>query len=145
MQNERYRSKFEDKFASELKQHGVVFEYEAVSLNYLKTIQSGFCKKCETKTVFQRCSYTPDFFLPVQNIFIETKGRWTGEDRKKHLAVREANPTVDIRLVFMSNNKIHKKSDTRYGDWADKHGFLWSVRSMPDAWLHSPEPKEWVG
>lgn len=33
--------------------------------------------------------YTPDFYLPIQNIYIEIKGRWWGNDRKKMEAVIE--------------------------------------------------------
>lgn len=128
------RSKFEKRFAKNLEDRGIEYEYEGTSLGYLKPITRGYCKACGAKKAVQRCIYTPDFYLPVQNFYIETKGRFTGADRKKHLAVREENPDLDIRFVFMSNNKLSKYTETRYGDWCEQHGFQWSIKVLPEEW-----------
>jgi hypothetical protein len=50
--------------------------------------------------------------------------------------VKEANPELDIRLLFQTpNNKITKASKTTYADWADKHGYMWAAKEIPAEWL----------
>jgi hypothetical protein len=79
--------------------------------------------------------YTPDFRLP-NGIFIETKGRFVMEDRKKHLLIKNQHPELDIRFVFQnSRNKIRKGSPTTYADWCKKHGFLYADKTIPQEWL----------
>ena len=134
-----FRSKFEKSFADKLTKAGLEYVYEGTSLDYLKPINKGWCKACESKKVFQRSVYIPDFFFPEYNFYIECKGKWTGDDRKKHLAVRETNPDVDIRFVFMSDNKLHKNSSTRYSDWCIQHGFSFTIggrsAEIPKGWF----------
>lgn len=80
-------------------------------------------------------TYTPDFVLP-NGIIIEAKGLFEREDRQKHLLIKEQYPNLDIRFVFQNPKlKLYKGSKTTYGDWADKNGFLWSTRQIPDNWL----------
>lgn len=43
--------------------------------------------------------YLPDFRLP-NGIYIETKGWFKSEDRKKHLLIKFQQPHLDIRFVF---------------------------------------------
>lgn len=79
--------------------------------------------------------YTPDFRLP-NGIFIETKGRFVLEDRKKHVLIKQQHPELDIRFVFQnSKNKIRKGSPTTYADWCKKHGFLYADKTIPQEWL----------
>ena len=79
-------------------------------------------------------SYTPDFILP-NNVIIEAKGRWTIEDRKKHLLIKKQHPTLDIRIVFQNaNTKIRKGSKTTYGNFCDKHGIIWANKEIPKSW-----------
>ena len=79
--------------------------------------------------------YIPDF--RVGDVFLETKGYFKPADRRKMLAVKRANPDLDIRLVFQAPyNKISKRSKTTYAKWADKHGFLRSAYyAIPTSWL----------
>ena len=79
--------------------------------------------------------YVPDF--RIGDIYLETKGYFKPEDRRKMLAVKKANPNLDIRLVFQApNNKISKKSKTTYAKWATKHGFPWcAYYAIPTDWL----------
>ena len=109
-----YRSKFEENFAKSL---DVPFRYEALSIPY--TVEK---------------TYTPDFDFGL--FIVETKGRFLGSDRTKHLRVREQNPDYDIRFVFMNPKvRLSKSSKTTYADWCDKHNFLWADRKMPREWL----------
>jgi len=67
---------------------------------------------------------------------VETKGRFTLEDRKKHILVRRQHPDLDIRIVFQNPyTKIRKGSKTTYADWASKNGILWANKEIPDTWI----------
>ena len=70
-------------------------------------------------------TYTPDFVLP-NGIYLECKGLWEPEDRRKIKAVIEQHPEIDLRMVFQAPfNKISKKSKTTYAKWCDKHNIKW--------------------
>ena len=116
------RSKFEERFATDLTARGIDYWYEPLRLRYAKA--PGV--------------YTPDFWLrcAVGGILIETKGLFTSADRTKMIAVKRAHPDRDIRLVFQrAKNTLSKTSKTTYAMWAEKHGFLWAEKVVPDAWL----------
>ena len=52
------------------------------------------------------------------------------------VAVKEANPLLDIRFVFQNARvKLSRNSDTSYGEWAEKKGFLWAHQSIPEEWI----------
>jgi hypothetical protein len=92
------------------------------------------CLKIEWEELNYR-TYTPDFLLP-NGILIETKGRFTTEDRKKHLEIQKQHPTLDIRFVFTNSRaKIRKGSKTSYGMWCDKYGFLYADKDVPQEWI----------
>lgn len=79
--------------------------------------------------------YTPDFVLP-NGIIIEAKGIFEREDRQKHLLIKMQYPDLDIRFVFQNPKMtLYKGSKTTYADWAEKNGFKYSTRQIPDAWF----------
>lgn len=105
--------------AEQLEGKGVGFTYEALSLNY----------QPKTKR------YVPDYVLD-NGIILEVKGRFDSSDRAKHLLVKAQHPEADIRFVFgNASNKLGNKSETTYAMWADKHGFQWCEKEIPDEWL----------
>lgn len=115
------RSHFEDTISAQLRSLKNNEEYEQYTITYTRPATEH--------------KYTPDFVLS-NGIIIEAKGLFDREDRQKHLLIREQYPNLDIRFVFQNPRlKLYKKSKTTYGDWADKHGFLWSTRMIPDAWF----------
>lgn len=84
--------------------------------------------------------YTPDFSIystTGEFIFaVEAKGKFSSEDRKKMLAVREANPEIDLRMLFQRDQAIRKGSKTKYSDWATKHNFKFHFgEELPLEWL----------
>ena len=86
----------------------------------------------------RQSTYLPDFKLPKQGgfFFVETKGRWTVDDRQKHLLIKEQHPDIDIRFVFSNQNApLYKGSPNRYCDWCDKHGFVYANKTIPPEWL----------
>jgi hypothetical protein len=116
-----WRSGLEKKIGRELKEQGIPFGFESTKIEYIEPA---------TKR-----TYTPDFFLH-NGIIVETKGRFTASDRKKHLLVKNQYPDLDIRFVFSnSNNKIYKGSKTTYADWCRKHGFQYADKSIPKEWI----------
>lgn len=115
-----YRSGLEDTISQDLKDRGVDFDYETLKIKWV---------------LHKNKSYTPDFVLP-NGVIIESKGRFVVDDRMKHLEIQKQHPDLDIRFVFSnSRSKIRKGSKTTYGDWCDKHGFIYSDKRIPDEWL----------
>lgn len=103
-----YRSGLEVAFANTLKEAGIHYDYEAIKLPYLVPSSNH--------------NYLVDF--TVNGIYIETKGRLTGEDRKKMLFVKEQHPDKLILFIFSNKNKkLYKNSKTSYAGWCEKHGF----------------------
>lgn len=118
------KNKFEAKLAELLKaQWGTVnTEYEKTTLTY---------------AVNETRKYTPDFKHRRKQLYVEGKGRFTFQDRKKMLLVKQQHPDKDVRLFFASGDKpLYKGSKTTYGEWADKNGFKWtdSKRGLPSDW-----------
>lgn len=115
-----YRSGLEVKIANLLTECGIPHRYEKV--------------KIEWEDLMYR-TYTPDIILS-NGIIIEVKGRFTSEDRRKHLAVKKQHPNLDIRFVFESSRrKLSKGAKTTYGLWCEKHGFQYYDRIIPQEWL----------
>ena len=115
-----YRSGLEDDIAKDLKDRGVNFEYEKLKVQ---------------RQLLENKTYTPDFKLP-NGIIIESKGRFVQADRKKHLIIQDQHPFLDIRFVFSnSRSKLYKGAKSTYGDWCNKHGFLYADKRIPDEWL----------
>ena len=114
-----YRSKAEKEFANVLADAKINFSYEPNRIPYVVS-----------KT------YLPDFYLVDYGFYIEFKGYFRPSDRTKHMLIKEQNPLIDIRFVFMNANmKLNKTSKTSYGFWCDQHGFKWAENKIPDEWL----------
>jgi predicted nuclease of restriction endonuclease-like RecB superfamily len=107
------RNKFEQKLHAQLKKSKVKFFYESERIPY---VFSGH--------------YIPDFVLHkgLDKIYIEAKGHFRPEAKRKMVAVRKLHPSLDIRIVFYS----FKAKDVR---WAEKNKFLYSIGSIPQDWL----------
>tara|TARA_R100001082_G_C4347564_1_gene152986 strand:+ start:293 stop:745 length:453 start_codon:yes stop_codon:yes gene_type:complete len=116
-----YRSGLEIKNKDFLVKQGVKVKYEEL--------------KIEWEDLMYRI-YTPDFVLP-NGIIVETKGRFTAEDRRKHLCVKLQHPKLDIRFVFESSRrKLSKGAKTSYGQWCEKNKFMYHDRIIPEDWLY---------
>lgn len=115
-----YRSGLEDTISKQLKSLSIPVKYEEMKIKY---------EVNEVRT------YTPDFELP-NGIIVESKGRFTIADRKKHLLIKKQYPALDIRFVFSNSRaKINKGSKTTYGMWCKKHGFIYADKLIPEEWL----------
>ena len=129
-----YRSGLEETVSRQIADAGLPVSYETDRIEYVWPERTS--------------KYTPDFKLPKVGgfFFVETKGRWTVEDRNKHLLIRQQHPDIDIRFVFSNQNApLYKGSPNRYCDWCDKHGFVYANKTIPPEWLiegaNNNEPK----
>lgn len=119
-----FRSGLEDVISQQLDTAGVSYSYEEEKLTY--------------EVPAKVCKYTPDFKLE-NGIYIETKGIWDLKDRQKMKLIKDQHPDKDIRIVFQSSKtKISKNSKTTYGMWADKLGYKWADKRIPQEWLDEP-------
>jgi len=115
-----YRSGLEDRNAAYLRSLGIPVVYEELKIKWLDSMVR---------------TYTPDFELP-NGIIIETKGRFTGADRRKHKEVKKQYPDLDLRFVFSNSRaKLYKGAKSSYGQWCDKHGFLYADKVIPPQWI----------
>lgn len=125
-----FRSGLEERFAEELKVSGVSFSFEEEKIEYEKPAQ--------------KSRYTPDFRIDTKPdgtprnkpLYIETKGRFMSDDRKKHLLIQKQHPDLDIRFVFSNpNSKISKGAKSTYATWCEKNGFQYAKEHVPREWL----------
>lgn len=117
----RFKSKWEQKVATELKGFKIPVQYEVDVLEYIVP---------ESKH-----KYKPDFKLPSGN-YIEAKGIFDRKDREKILLIKERYPKIKVFLAFQNaRQKIYKGSKTTYAEWCDKNGIQWSHGSIKKEWL----------
>lgn len=109
------RNKFESGIQKQLKKKfkKVKVLYEAVKIPY--TIEG---------------NYIPDFILEskLKTIYIETKGHFRPEAKRKMVAVKRQHPHLDIRIIFYSK----KLRDIR---WAERYGFPYAIGDVPQEWV----------
>jgi predicted nuclease of restriction endonuclease-like RecB superfamily len=116
----------------------------AFKSNFERTVQKLLPKwtKYEVDTIHfiqpeKKRTYKPDWKIR-ENVYLEAKGKWTREDRQKHLWLREQHPELTIYMLFMKAfNPIYKGSKTTYADFCEEHGIEWADIKMGI-------PKHWV-
>ena len=114
----KFRSGLEERVAEQLEAKNIPFLYEAHNFKYV----------LESR-------YTPDFILQ-NGVVLEVKGFFKPSERRKHVALKEQHPDLDLRFVFQRNNTLTRKSSTRYSDWCDRHGFKWCIYpDIPSDWF----------
>lgn len=134
-----FRSRYEIEVAANFDAQELAYEYESITLPYLQPVIKGVCSSCGACKVAQKRTYTPDFGLKNTQgkiaFFVETKGLFTSENRRTLLLVKQQLPDVEVRMLFMRNNKIHKNNPKLYGDWCNEHGIKWAVgKEIPYGW-----------
>ena len=112
------RSHLEEQVADLLDEMKIEYQYESEKIPYMI-----------------EANYIPDF--KVGDIYLEAKGYFPPDQRRKMKAVKKANPNLDIRIIFQNPlNKISKRSKTSYAMWAEKNGFPWcTYYAIPTSWL----------
>lgn len=85
--------------------------------------------------------YTPDFRLP-NGVIVESKGLFSAQDRAKQLLVRQQWPALDIRFVFQrAKARVWPGVKMTCAEWAERHGFKYAEKTIPDSWLREAGPK----
>lgn len=105
------RNKFEKKVWDQLVEADIKFDYEPQAFPYIIEAR-----------------YWPDFYIKRTKIYVELKGYFRPEDKRKLKSFKKSNPKIDIRIVFM-------KANDNYIRWAEKNGFPWAESSIPKEWL----------
>jgi hypothetical protein len=117
----RFRTNFEKAVYEHAKKHKRNLEYEPThpAIHYVAPAR-----------------YIPDFRLP-NGLLIECKGYFGPRDRRKMLQIKRNNPHLDIRFVFQrANNRLTKSPNSMmYWQWAEKHGFPWAEKVIPEEWF----------
>jgi len=126
LQKITFKSKFEEYIYAQLvRRYGKSnVEYEPDKFNYVIPY-----------------SYTPDFRVATDGsedgpsrFYVETKGYFRPQDRRLVKAVREQNPTLDLRLLFQRDQKLNKRGKEKYSDWAHKEQFEYAIGRVPNYW-----------
>ena len=121
------RSGFEAKILRELDDLGVKYVYESPD-SWLEFTQPAKKRK-----------YLPDILLTTSTgatIYVEIKGKLDKDTKLKMELVKQAHPEKDIRIVFMRNNRMTKRTKSKtYTDWAEDKGFPCAVGTIPEEWL----------
>ena len=115
-----YKSGLEARFQKESKELGFDLPYESKKIKYI--------------IPEKQHSYTPDFEV-TSNVFIETKGLWTSQERKKACLIKAQHPHITILYVLYRDQRLSKKSSTTYISWAQKQGLLICTFKDKDTWV----------
>ena len=86
----KFRSGLEVRVAEQLEELGVDYDYEPYSIKYERPAQIS--------------KYTPDFLIIINGLLVETKGRFTSQERKKFKLFKEQHPEIDLRFGFSNPN-----------------------------------------
>lgn len=110
----KLKNKFEKRIHAQLKRAKANFKYESEKIPYV--IASHYC---------------PDFTIstPLGKVYVECKGYFRPEDKRKLIAVKRLNPHLDLRILFYARKE-------QYIKWANKHGFRFAVERIPKEWLN---------
>jgi len=128
-----YRSGFEGQVADDLRDRNIPFQYETATFEYVSTVRGGFCMGCGSKKCGKLRKYTPDFYLPQYDMYVETKGRFPSTDRSKMRDVKRSNEFLDVRILFQ---KTSRPQMAKLQAWCDKFGFICAFgSSVPEEWL----------
>lgn len=84
--------------------------------------------------------YIPDLTINLdgdRRFYIECKGYFPYSERAKMIAVKEAHPELDIRILFYRDtpSSLGKGSKMKPTEWATKYGFPSSVKEVPLEWF----------
>lgn len=116
--NPKRRSHLEDRVEKFLQRNKIQYTYEEEYLPY---------------TLY----YNPDF-ITKSGVILEVKGYLREGDPAKMIAVKKANPHLDIRLIFQKPHQRLPRRKLTHAQWADKHGFPWiGIEELSTKWLHT--------
>jgi predicted nuclease of restriction endonuclease-like RecB superfamily len=108
------RNRFEQRIEEALTDAGLSFDYESEKIPYVI-----------------KGNYIPDFIIQSKTgpIYLETKGHFRPEAKRKMAAVKAQHPDIDLRILFYS----HKLKDIK---WAEKNGIKYAISEIPEDWFN---------
>lgn len=112
-----FKSGFERTVDANLRSRKVKYTYETLKLPY--TLNG---------------VYHPDFILDG-GVIVECKGVLDRDSKRKMVAVSKQHPNCDIRFLFMDANKKVPGTKQTHAQWADRNGFPWAEKVIPEDWL----------
>lgn len=122
--------------AEQLDDMGIRWEYEPIQIEYLQPAKKIYTADLELITdVYTKHIYTPDFYCPDYNSYIEVKGWFKAIHRKKHIGVRDTWPDMVVNILFQYNGWIGKKKVTSYTQWCMQQHIPCSVTNIPKEWF----------
>jgi len=138
----RFRSKLEESVAHQLDLYGVEWQYEEHTLDFLQPVKNGQCLCCKrADSVYKASRYTPDFFLPEFNVYIEVKGMMDSVYRTRMAAMlKHYYYKLDLYWVLnhdmplVANRKYKRErvgEPKRYSDWIRSQGLEHCVKVIP--------------
>lgn len=109
----KVKNRFERRILDQLEDSGLEVAYEGTRIPY---VLSGH--------------YIPDYVIstPTGKVFIEAKGHFRPEAKRKMVAVKRQHPEKDIRIVFYRYTLKNER-------WAIKNGFRYAWGEVPEDWL----------
>lgn len=114
--NVGHGKKFENLVLEELRESEVPFIFEGLKVTYT-----------------YNAVYKPDIVLE-NGVLIEIKTYLPYDEQRKLRAIKETNPSLDLRLVFEKPDKLLPNSKLTHGQWATKYGFMWAEGKVPAEW-----------
>jgi Autographiviridae endonuclease I len=115
-----FKNKFEGRLFGQLQRNQKKYEYD-------------FSYETEQIPYTIEGNYIPDFPIKKKSgkkMYIEGKGYFRPESKRKMVAVKKQHPELDIRIVFYSARKRDIK-------WAEKNGFPYAIGRIPLEWLEN--------
>lgn len=114
----KVKNKFERRILDQIEGSGRAVQYEGTRIPY---ILAGH--------------YIPDYIIdtPTGKLYIEAKGYFRPEAKRKMVAVKRQHPELDIRIVFYKSKS--DKKNKQYERWAIKIGYKYAFDSIPQSWL----------
>lgn len=118
MRRPKVKNNFEKKILIQIEGSGCNVKYEGARIPY---VLAGH--------------YIPDYIVdtPTGKLYIEAKGYFRPEAKRKMVAVKRQHPELDIRIVFYKSKSF--KKNKQYERWAIKHGYKFAWDTVPEEWL----------
>ena len=133
-----FKSLFEYNISLNLTKRGIDWEYEGKKYEWFMNTRKGTCSECGSNKVRESHIYTPDWYLPEYDLTVESKGIFSGRDRKIQQSMKEEYPDLGIKMLFYQDNRLSKLSKTKYSEWCLKQDIDYHVSKegvIPERWL----------
>jgi hypothetical protein len=134
----QWRSGFEKDIRHALERQTIAYKYEPTDFQLsVPGSPRQFCDNCGGTKVSRRTTYTPDFYLVFENVYVEAKGKLDARAKRALKAMKEQHPNVVVKVLLQKDNWTTRKHTERYSGWLTRHGYVWAVGNEI--------PKEWYG